>query len=188
MDKGKRGKRGGCPGPTRGDKTNARYYMTLAKVIKVRVTKPLTCCSCLPMVCCNVTCWVRSFCSASSRLRSSLLSCVCSACALNVNAWMRASSLPFSSTASWYWRRVIMTSVVACCRATSRLSSCNNTVHYYVTTSHVHFSPCQLQSVAVASNTKLLRANKSNQIKWFIRYSSTDAGLQQYRGNVFTTN
>ena len=26
------------------------------------------------------------------------------------------------------------------------------------------------------------------QIKWFIRYSSTDAGLQQYRGNVFTTN
>ena len=29
---------------------------------------------------------------------------------------------------------------------------------------------------------------KSNQIKWCIRYSSTDAGLQQYRGNVFTTN
>ena len=29
---------------------------------------------------------------------------------------------------------------------------------------------------------------KSNQIKLFIRYSSTDAGLQQYRGNVFTTN
>ena len=29
---------------------------------------------------------------------------------------------------------------------------------------------------------------KSNQIIWFIRYSSTDAGLQQYRGNAFTTN
>ena len=29
---------------------------------------------------------------------------------------------------------------------------------------------------------------KSNQIKWFIRYSSTDAGLQQYKGNVLTTN
>ena len=29
---------------------------------------------------------------------------------------------------------------------------------------------------------------KSNQIKWFNRYSCTDAGLQQYRGNAFTTN
>jgi len=28
---------------------------------------------------------------------------------------------------------------------------------------------------------------KSNQIKWFIRYSGTDAGLQ-YRGNAFITN
>jgi len=26
----------------------------------------------------------------------------------------------------------------------------------------------------------------SIQIKWFVRYSSTAAGLQQYRGNVFT--
>ena len=33
----------------------------------------------------------------------------------------------------------------------------------------------------------LLLQIKSNQIKWFIRYSSTNAGLQQYRGNVFTT-
>jgi len=43
--------------------------------------------------------------------------------------------------------------------------------------------------------SKLLRVTDNNQIKsyqinikWFIRYSSTDAGSQQYRGNVFTTN